>query len=154
MAMDCAAYALSPSDTELPLLAIDAAAELDAWLRGRKPGFDSCRCLEKVILEEIQSPEGSRAAPSLSGLVMVGQALAASTGDKRRVSELVQQAVALLEDLPDDAAPSPLPDSPVAKAVEKLRDFFVALSDTAADAWDSVGAETWHPQRRLARGAY
>jgi hypothetical protein len=150
MTINCEAYTLSPVDTELPLLAVDAAAELDAWLRRRPRGFESCECLEKVLRSELKSPE-SNSLPSLSGLAMVGQALGDSVASKEPLSVLIERAVSLLRDIPSKAAPSPdRPDAPEAQAAARLRDFFVKLSETAAASRDSFHAQSpWHPYRRL-----
>jgi hypothetical protein len=142
-------YARSAGDYEFPLLAVDAAAELDAWLRNRPRGFNACNCVKQVVMEELKSSKRPADVPNLSGLALVGLALEAPRTST--LPQLVSQASELLDDLPSDSSPSPSDlNAPEAKPAKALRDFFIALSETAAETREGLATSVPpHPWRRF-----
>ena len=120
---------LSSTDANIPLLAIEAANELDEIIEGRPSTLESVARLADVLKQSFQLDQAFEPRQNFvdSGTVAVfSQAIDESAG--RRVTtmeELVKQAMEIVKTLEASAS---------GKQLEKIRDFCIALS-SAAEAY-------------------
>jgi hypothetical protein len=127
---------LSSTDANVPLLAIEAANELDELIEGRAATLSSVVRLVEVLRKSFRlDPSGGRQTFVDSGTVAVfSQAIdefACGSGVST-VGELVQQAMEIVKTLETSAAGSQT------AGLERMRDFCIALASAATAYQQSI----------------
>jgi len=134
-------------DPDLPMLAAQAAIELDSLRRGKPIGLDTVSAVGNRLKSSVAiSPStGKRAVIDSSTFVIVGQALDTTvcSGRLKTTEQLINgtgEIGELMTQLKEDAG---------AEEVEKIRNFCVALSKYAAAYRQSLhDLEPTHSFRR------
>lgn len=127
---------LSSTNANIPLLAIEAANELDELIEGRTTELESVNRLAEVLRQSFRpDPSGERQSFVDSGTIAVfSQAIDELSAGKgvSTVNELVQQAMEIVKTLETSATGGP------AQELEKIRDFCIALASAATAYQQSI----------------
>lgn len=139
---------LSPLDPDLPLLASQAAIEVDRVIRQQPIGFTAVKKLASLLSNSVEvGPDpGSTFAlidPTTAALVTRAFRVSKVGADVRTVDELAHKAWDIAQSL------NKSDESSDAESLLTIRAFCVALSECAASYVQSVYAERpSHPHRR------
>lgn len=117
-------------DPDLPMLAAQAAIELDSLRRGKPIGLSTVNEIANRLLTSFDSTgdNGKRAAVDSSTFAIVGQALDSAewSGRLKTTQQLVSEAGQIAKAMND------VTESANPEMIEKIRNFCVALSKYAA----------------------
>ena len=127
---------LSSTDANVPLLAIEAANEIDELIEGRQTTLDSVVRLAEVLKQSFRLDQpGVRQSFVDSGSVAVlSQAIDELSAGHRvsTVKELVEHATEIVKTLETSKTSSPT------ESLEKMRDFCIALASAATAYQQSI----------------
>ncbi len=128
---------LSSTDANIPLLAIEAANELDELVEGRHSSLESVARLAEILKRSFRLDQAGGRHQSFvdSGTVAVfSQAIDGSAAGERisSIDDLVARAVEIVDALEKSAAGNE------GQSLKKMRDFCIALSKAAAAYQQSV----------------
>ncbi len=126
---------MDTATVDLPLLALEAANELDEMIEGRGIGLVSVRKLAAILKTAFQSKEAVPAqnifVDSLS-IAVVSYAIDETEGKKpTTVSELISQALSVANILENT-------DSTKDESLRRMRDFCMALSKASSAINQSI----------------
>lgn len=127
---------LGSTDANIPLLAIQAANELDELVQGRKTEFQAVKRLAEVMKQSfpIESPSGGTAFVDSGTVAVLSQAMDELPDGPRAstMSELVDYALRVVKDLETFESASPTEN------LKAMRDFCIALASAASAYQQSI----------------
>ena len=127
---------LSSSDANIPLLAIQAANELDELVEGRKTEFQAVQRLTEVLKQSfpIQSPVGTAGFVDSGTVAVFSQAMDELPGGPRAstMKDVVDYALGLVRNLETFGSGSPAGD------LKAMRNFCIALASAASAYQQSI----------------
>ena len=139
--------ALNP---DIPMLASQAAIELDNLRLGRHPQLGAVARLGKLLTNSVEKDHAAgttRALMDPATMAVIGQALGNIDGTRavKTLDQLLEQAWDLALNLKGVGAG----EKPADMSIDMLRDFCVALSDCALSYVQSIrDLQPSHPYRR------
>jgi hypothetical protein len=128
---------LSSTEANIPLLAIEAANELDEFTEGRATSFDYVKRLAEILKKSFRLDQKSEHRQSFvdSGTVAVFSQAIDYLAPGEQIStleELAQRAMEIVSGLEQSASSQEKFD------LKKMRDFCIALSNAAAAYQQSI----------------
>jgi hypothetical protein len=144
------AISMTPAATQirpkpdLPLLACEAAVELDNLILSQSTGLEAVRCLASAISDAVDVPEPAKPSSLLDAATAV--ALHRAMGNVATLDELLQRTKAMTARL---LAATPEQLAGREEEWKLLRSFCLALSQHAAALRQTPEDTSRHPLRRL-----
>ena len=136
-----------PLDPNLPLLASQAAIELDVLLRNKKTDLSATKRLGQLLENSLEHAVTATSPSSLidpTTVTLINRALLESQWSKPQTTrQLVEQAWSLAKDLHQTEKDADH------KSLKKVQAFCVALSECAASYLESV--HSWRPSHEYRR---